>query len=142
VSIAEGMLYLHKNGIIHNDLSLETVRMEGGTWKICFRQFIEVDKYMEKSNDSTLEEKRHRYWSPEKYYKQGYDQSSDVWALAILFLELILGKKILALTENVLPCKIDNFPTSSITDPIANIDIRRLLRSMLAKAPQERPKLT
>ena len=53
MNLSKAVLYLHQNGITHDDINLSTIRLSEGKYKLCFHQVKEVKKYMVMVNKSS-----------------------------------------------------------------------------------------
>ena len=81
------------------------------------------------------------YASPEVLNEENYDFSADVWSLGIVFLELLLGKRIIDLVKGKLPPAFrPDFPPEGLLNEIQDDNLRELLRKMLEKDSQKRLK--
>jgi serine/threonine protein kinase len=73
--------------IIHRDIKPENLLIFGNTLKLAdFGSSNTKDKIMKETMCGTPE-----YLAPEMVLKQGHDEKLDVWAVGVLFYELIYG---------------------------------------------------
>ncbi len=130
MEIAIGIQYLHELDILHDSINPCSIKRYSGRYKVSFNQFKESKKYMDQLNDSLIKQQRSYYYSPEKYLNNGYDESSDIWSLGILFLELAIGSFISNLSS-FLPCKTESFNLEKITNRIPNFIFKKMIHYML-----------
>lgn len=88
--IANGMIALMNNGILHRDIKTANILMKDGVMKIAdfgFCDFLQDarGKHLKYNVGSPL------YMSPEAYKKSSYSFKSEMWALGIILYELLLG---------------------------------------------------
>jgi len=87
--IAKGLKYIHSKKIIHRDIKAENILLIQHKIKIIdfgFAFQFQEDKLYENIIGTTY------YISPEMILKRGYDYRIDIWALGILYYELIGGE--------------------------------------------------
>lgn len=92
LQVAQGMDYIHKNGIIHRDLAARNVLVdEHSRCKVAdfglsrsIRE-SETDVYQQKSKGALPV----RWMAPECLYLQVFTSKSDVWAFGILLWEIV-----------------------------------------------------
>lgn len=93
LEIAFGMMYIHKNGIIHRDLKLENVMLNS----IFEAKIIDFDQCHVK-DDQELDESKTKgigtlpYMSPEMLNKEDYNNSTDVYSYGIALYKLFTGR--------------------------------------------------
>ncbi len=81
------------------------------------------------------------YASPEVLNEEKYDFSADIWSLGIVFLEMLLGKRIIDLVKGKLPPAFrPDFPTEGLLNEIKDENLRNLVKKMLEKESQKRLK--
>lgn len=92
LQVAQGMDYIHKNGIIHRDLAARNVLVdEHGRCKVAdfglsrSVRDSETDVYQQKSKGALPV----RWMAPECLYLQVFTTKSDVWAFGILLWEIV-----------------------------------------------------
>lgn len=66
-----------------------------------------------------------------------YDKQVDVWALGIVFIEILLKKRITKLVKGR-PCQLDPFPTGEIMNALPSQAACELMRMMFRRNPKER----
>ncbi|WP_297501578.1 serine/threonine-protein kinase [Thermococcus sp.] len=140
-NIAEGLKYAHSKGIIHRDLKPSNVLLKNGIPKI---SDWGLSKVMSESKSSTTTTSfTLLYAAPEQLSKSQFghtDERTDIWALGVLFYELVTGKlpfdgsdlgeitfSILS-KEPIPPSKLN--PDASSMEPI--------IMKMLAKRKEDR----
>ncbi len=95
----EGLVYIHKKGIIHRDIKPENILMMNGVPKITDLGLAQViRKSGVRGKSGTL-----IYEAPEVLQEEKYGQAADIWSLGIVFLELLLGQRIFELVKGTLP---------------------------------------
>lgn len=81
-----GLYDLHKLGLSHNDIKLSNITLSNyGTSKIC--DFGSIDKIEKGSNVGTS-----GYYSPQNLLGKGKSKEDDMWAIGVVFLELLKRK--------------------------------------------------
>ena len=89
--IVNAMIYLHEKFIIHNDIKLENILID-------FNGNIKISDFGYSVQLNSLDDTRNRnvgtvdYLSPEKLNKEDYSFQSDVWAIGVLYYELLFEK--------------------------------------------------
>ena len=84
--VACGLYDLHKLGLSHNDIKLSNITLNDyGTSKIC--DFGSIDKIEKGSNVGTS-----GYYSPQNLLGKGKSKEDDMWAIGVVFLELLKRK--------------------------------------------------
>lgn len=85
--VAQGVHFLHANGIAHRDLSLENVLIADGVAKIC-------DFGLSTESDRVCKEKvgKAYYMAPEVVAEHEYDPAAaDMWSLGVMLFIMITG---------------------------------------------------
>ena len=68
-----------------------------------------------------------------------YSIEVDIWALGIIYIEMLLGKRIYQLIKGEeIPAKRATFPSEDLLKQIADDKMRKMVREMLKKNPKER----
>ena len=81
-----GLYDLHKLGLSHNDIKLSNITLSNhGTSKIC--DFGSIDKIEKGSNVGTS-----GYYSPKNLLGKRKSKEDDMWAIGVVFLELLKRK--------------------------------------------------
>ena len=132
--IAKGLHYLHEVGIVHRDLKPENLFFENGIVKI---GDYGLSKYINLSRHSgqTMSVGTVHYMAPE-IGSGSYTRGIDVYALGIIFYELLTGKVPFdgdSMGE-ILMKHLSVEPDVKPIDPL----LRPILQKALAKKPEER----
>lgn len=107
LEIAFGMMYIHKNGIIHRDLKLENVMLNSiFEAKIIDFDQCHVKDYQELNESLTKGIGTLDYMSPEMINKEKYNNSTDVYSYGIVLFKLFTGH----LPEQNMRDKMNNKP--------------------------------
>ena len=68
-----------------------------------------------------------------------YGKATDIWSLGIIFLEILAGDRIDHLIEGMKsPCKRKSFPKSDLMEKVTNKHMKKIIKRMLSKDPEER----
>jgi serine/threonine protein kinase len=89
MQIAQGVYFLHKNGISHLDLSLENILVLNEEIRICDFGQAETQRFFkaQKSRKGKL-----KYQCPEIYNYQDFDgYKADVWSLGVMLWAMLTG---------------------------------------------------
>ena len=107
--IVEGLVYIHRKKIIHRDIKPENILMLNGVPKITDLGLAKIMRTSGVSGKSGTP----FYEAPEVLYEEKYGQAADIWSLAIVILELLLGKRIDKLVVGILPpgMRKEDFPS-------------------------------
>ena len=80
------------------------------------------------------------YMAFEQLEAKKYGYEADIWALGIIFLEILLEKRIYNLLEGMQqPCNRSDFPSPAIMGALPSDKARNMLAAMLKKNPDDRP---
>ena len=97
--IADGVRFLHyKKNIMHRDLKLENVLLYGDVPKI---GDLGISKIMPSRHETSVVGTEN-YMAPE-LFEGDYGYGIDVWALGVIYLELLLGRRVSELTDSSKP---------------------------------------
>lgn len=90
--VIKGVGYLHKNGVLHNDLKPSNILVvfKKNRYGIRFNDFNPANKTEGPDNDLTI--CTPEYTAPEIVNKERPSARSDIWALGVLIYELFTGK--------------------------------------------------
>ena len=95
----EGVVYIHKKGIVHRDIKPENILMMNGVPKITDLGLAQIMRTSGVSGKSgTL-----FYLAPEVLGEEKYGQAADIWSLGIVLFEFLLGQRIFNLIKGILP---------------------------------------
>ena len=61
-----------------------------------------------------------------------YSIEVDIWALGLIFLEMILGQRIAEFMA-IVPSKVDSFPSESLLERVKDEKLRKMIRGMLQR---------
>jgi len=134
--LAEGILYLHRQGIIHRDLKLANLFLDANM-NLKIGDFGLATRMAENDLNKTMCGTPN-YIAPEVIDKRGHDQAADNWSIGCLLYVLATGfapfetKTIEATYEKIK--KVDFKP-----DYITNIQLRDLVLKLLSHDPSLRP---
>jgi serine/threonine protein kinase len=79
------------------------------------------------------------YASSEFLTEESYQFPADIWSLGIIFLEMLLGKRITDFVKGFLPPSVrEDFPSEILFNQIIEEDLREMVRKMLLKQPTYR----
>lgn len=72
-------------------------------------------------------------------FEGDYSIEADIWALGIIYMELVIGKRIYELIKGEeVPSKRQNFPNKELLGQIKNEKTKNLIQKMLRKDPRDR----
>ena len=94
IQILLGVIHIHAKGVVHRDLKPQNVLIKNGVkehvYKIIDFGFCDIN-----SDNNKLQQSYNvgspLYMSPEAYRKCRYSTRSDLWAVGIVLLEMLLG---------------------------------------------------
>jgi len=102
LEITTGLKYIHDCNIVHRDLKPENIMLKEHHPQI---SDYGLSKLVTNAN-MTMGVGTPFYFAPELLRSDHYDQSVDIWSLGIIFLELLLDKRIFKLLQGIeLPCR-------------------------------------
>ncbi len=140
-NIAEGLKYAHSKGIIHRDLKPSNVLLKNGIPKISdwgLSKVISESKSSTTTTSFTL-----LYAAPEQLSKSQFghtDERTDIWALGVLFYELVTGKlpfdgsDLGEITFSIL--SKEPIPPSKLNQDASSVE--PIIMKMLAKRKEDR----
>ena len=131
--LIKGLLYLHKNKIIHRDIKPQNILINNqNELKIIdfgFARHFETENLMNTVCGSPL------YMSPELFINRMYDYRTDYWSMGIIFYQIIVGTLPYNARNLVdLMSKLKNITDIKIPQNIISLydeDIINLIESML-----------
>lgn len=133
MKLAEGVMCLHRAGVVHKDLSARNVVLleEAAVWEphlIDFGISGEVVAEEESTPDFTTDIGTARYMAPEKRLRgRARSKPSDIYSLGALFVDLTC------------PREPGRLPPDEIEGAGLAVGLVKLLKEMLADMPEERP---
>lgn len=92
--ILNGLIYLHTNGFVHRDLKLSNILIKGGTAKIADIGFTKPKNHIQGTIIGTP-----LYMAPEVLVGDIYEQSADIFSLAIMMWEMWYGRRVFSGSE-------------------------------------------
>lgn len=92
--ILNGLIYLHTNGFVHRDLKLSNILIKGGTAKIADIGFTKPINHIQGTIIGTP-----LYMAPEVLVGDMYEQSADIFSLAIMMWEMWHGRRVFSGSE-------------------------------------------
>ncbi len=149
--IARGLREAHKAGIVHRDLkpgNLMLLRDEDGGELVKILDFglvkvLERDGREDLTQDNSLLGSP-RYMAPEQILMETVDARADLYALGVIFFQLLTGKVPFEATTSVqILMKTVHDPVPPMAERVPGIEvpasIERLVRRCLEKKPDDRP---
>lgn len=108
--ISEAIRYLHTMNIVHRDLKPENILIQNKHAKVSDLGLAKIIKANISKTKSGVVGTSF-YLAPEIIKGEKYDFSVDIWALGIIFLELLSGCRLSELIEgNMEPAQREDFP--------------------------------
>ena len=137
VPIAEGVLHLHRHGIVHRDIKSLNILVDNGVPKLCD---LGVSRHR---SQQTIEMKSFcgtpAYLSPEMAAAQPYTEKTDVWGLGVVLYELLAlrlpfsGANLMEISAQIAKGRFAPLP------PHVGAPLTSLVRGMLALDASARP---
>lgn len=139
--LCSGIMEAHKNNIIHRDIKPQNVLMKNdGTAKIADFGIAVLNNSFDLTSKDTVLGSVH-YLAPELSKGESPTMQSDIYALGIVFFELLIGK-VPFTGENAVSialkhCK-ESFPDIKKIDPTIPQSIVNIINKATAKEPKDR----
>jgi serine/threonine-protein kinase len=148
--------HVHQDGIVHRDVKpanvmivhpgtpQETVKlMDWGLAKMSSMLYIAPEDVL--SRDASVASGTPEYIAPEQIRGNDIDGRADIYSVGIVLYEMLTGKRpfISTSTTELMRCHLDEEPPTFRTLGIGEeipFAIEDVVRSCLAKAPEERPR--
>ena len=137
VPIAEGVLHLHRHGIVHRDIKSLNILVDNGVPKLCD---LGVSRHR---SQQTIEMKSFcgtpAYLSPEMAAAQPYTEKTDVWGLGVVLYELLAlrlpfsGANLMEISAQIAKGRFAPLP------PHVGAPLTSVVRGMLALDASARP---
>ena len=148
LQVAEGLHYVHQKGIVHCDIKTENILVceQAGTKR---RQLIVklldfgLARSLTTGRSSTTLSGTPHYVAPERIRGEAASPSSDIYALGILFYEIVTGHVPWdGAVANILHGHLEQEPTppSKLVPGGLDTALEKLILHALAKQPSERHK--
>lgn len=157
--VLQGLHYLHSLGVVHRDLKLDNILLQGSgaTADLKIADFglsalvrIEEDGYdAEESSKRKNYRKLNDMWGTKEYFapevvEQAYGPQADVWALGCVLYEMLSGEQAFPVRENDTESKFygritrGEFDMNRPAFKKVTKDAKDLLSKMLVVDPQKR----
>lgn len=144
--IAEALDYVHRHGLLHRDIKPSNIMITKEDRRVILTDFgiakwIEEESELQTLTGTGVGIGTPEYMSPEQGRGKKVDERSDMYSLAIVFYELITGKK--PYTGDTPLDVLMNQVSVPIPDPRAvvpeiNESVKRFLDRAMAKVPDSR----
>ena len=144
--IAEALDYVHRHGLLHRDIKPSNIMITKEEQRVILTDFgiakwIEEESELQTLTGTGVGIGTPEYMSPEQGRGKKVDERSDMYSLAIVFYELITGKK--PYTGDTPLDVLMNQVSVPIPDPRAivpeiNESVKRFLDRAMAKKPDDR----
>lgn len=136
--IAAGLHYIHKNNIVHLDLKPENILVQHNADQSIYKLAdFNISRFQDTQHLGASYQGSAIYMAPEQFY-QNADQKSDFYSLGIIWFELLTGSPPFeGLLKELMKAHIQfavPFERCQASEPVLDI-----LKSLLAKDPQQRP---
>lgn len=108
--IGVGIQYLHNQSVVHRDLKPENILIKNGKVKIADFGLAKTILLNTRTLLGTL-----YYVAPELFRMEAYGKSVDIFAIGVIFIELLLNMRIWSLIgSEEFPGRMNSFPTTEI----------------------------
>ncbi len=138
IDAAQGLHAAHKNGVVHRDIKSANIMLNADGRAMITDFGLAYSEHEPSASRTGTLIGTPAYMSPEQVRGERADRRSDLWSLGVVLYEAVTGR---------LPFPADERPTSILTDepepltslrPGAPLDLDRIVRRALAKAPSNR----
>ncbi len=136
--IAVCLHFVHRKGIVHRDVKPSNILFHvDGTPKLTdFGIAVQRDRDQEQTMDGSAFGSPY-YLSPEQAEGRALDGRSDIYALGIVFFQMLTGRKPYAARSHIETIVAHlSHPIPMLPDPLSRY--QRLLERMIAKRPEDR----
>lgn len=132
--VVGALIYLKEQGIVHRDIKLENVLIDGGVVKLADFGFA---CFVEKSCKTRDRVGTPLYFAPEVIKESHYSFQTDVWALGVVFYHMITGK--FPFNANTMP-ELSVKILNGYREPFKS-DVYHSLGVMFLQDPEQRIKI-
>lgn len=141
--IAEGMAYCHQNGVVHRDLKPENILITAEEQPVIMDFGLALTKGSHRVTYSNLSATMGTpdYMAPEQIEGQRGDQRTDIYALGIMFYEILAGQVPFTGDSNmvIMAQHLNNTaPRLDRLDPAISIELAAIVARCLARSPEDR----
>jgi tRNA A-37 threonylcarbamoyl transferase component Bud32 len=145
--LLEGLEHAHENGVIHRDLKPDNIMISGDTAKILDFGLAKAVQTLELGNDlktqTGLVMGTPRYMSPEQAVGDPVDHRGDLYAVAVILHEMLMGKPLFTGEQvvQILQRQVSTPPEPLDLKPHPEINVRKLAKVVdkaLSKNADER----
>ena len=135
LEVALGIQHMHESSVAHRDIKPENILLKDGHAKVSDYGLSKVITSFAATKAGTP-----LYLAPELLFSNSYGLGVDIWSLGLVFLELLLDKRIYEVLQGAeLPARRNDFPTRQLIATLPTNAARSLIVAMLKRDPKERP---
>jgi serine/threonine protein kinase len=140
--LASGLTFAHKRGVVHQDIKADNIFITNeGDLKIGDFGLARLLVSRAHLNAVNKGMGTPAYMSPELCRGDSQDHRSDIYSLGVLFFEMATGKlpfRAKGMIEMAMKHSIAPIPSARRVNPLVPEILDKLIRRMMAKAPEER----